>query len=307
MRNPTGFEWSDFGAYVGAPGSAVFTKLSPHALKVVQGRFHVVKPSDDVTWAWFPYSDLVQYEMQEVEAGRPPIFVKATYRGKRRPVYWSWSLGLRDRKPTSSPQDWEQAVNVQDDRFIRFWYEQYVRGTLSRKQLTPLTADYWIGLDECAFNWGLYGVIDDSGDFVAGVPWDPPFPGNEDEYLNSVMAFFRKLKQIAPNLRVMTNVGSLRDWTRFSSVFAEVPGLMLEDIYDPNGALYARNSKYGLFSGLSWFGSQGRIGILRAMVGPNLVQIRTAATTYLLLKGPNFFFAPQYVTLFPRFHCRLTQ
>ena len=33
---------------------------------------------------------------------------------------------------------------------------------------------------------------------------------------------------------------------------------------------------------------------MRALVSPDPLQIRSAASIYLLLKGPNFFFAPQY-------------
>ena len=49
------------------------------------------------------------------------------------------------------------------------------------------------------------------------------------------------------------------------------------------------------FNNYAWFGSQGRVAICRALVSAgDAAHIRRAALVYLLIKGPNFFFAPQF-------------
>ena len=91
--------------------------MSPEALKILHSRFHLFKPSDDTTWNWFPYAALRAFEKAEVAAGRPPIFITATYMGKKRPVVWNWSLGLQGQTsgvPKTPSSNWEYAVNVAD-------------------------------------------------------------------------------------------------------------------------------------------------------------------------------------------------
>src|SRR5690348_8003299 len=131
FATPNGFDWAQVGAYVGAPKSELFSYMIPSAIKVVHTRFHVLKESDEWTWNYFPYSGFRVYEGTEIAAGRPPLFVTAYYKGKTRQVVWSWSLGLQpgSSKPTRPSSEWEYAVNVQDDRFIRYWI-QYVNGLL---------------------------------------------------------------------------------------------------------------------------------------------------------------------------------
>ncbi|MCL4401813.1 MAG: hypothetical protein M1436_03985, partial [Acidobacteria bacterium] len=59
-------------------------------------------------------------------------------------------------------------------------------------------------------------------------------------------------------------------------------------------AAYARNSTYDVLQQLAWFGSQGRVVLARAEVPvTDPLKIRTASLIYLLIKGPNFFYAPQ--------------
>jgi len=287
---PDGFPYSDFGAYVGAapPGT-----LDPAALKVSYARFHVFQPSDD-TGIGFPYTALRQYESQEVAAGRPPIFVTATYMGKIRPVLFSWSLGLLNGIPTTSPNVWQYAVNVQDDRFIKFWINKYIRPVVWQPQYD--SPNVWFELDECAFDWDLYGVLDDTNHFVAGVPWNSLFPQNASEYLAGIQRFFTQLKQLAPDIMTMANVGSMGDPTQFPATFANIPAIMIEDIYSWHSSptAYIRNKFYTQTAiNVYWFGSQGRPAILRAWLPPNdAASVVTAFVVYSLLKGPNFFFAP---------------
>ena len=291
---PRGVAWSDFGAYVGVAGSEYFGKMSDDALKIEQGRFQHVQPDDDQCCSFFPYSQFKEFDAQEVARGRPPLFVTATYQGKKRPVYFAWSLDLHGGDiPTTPRHTWMQAVDVSSDRYLDFWVNQYVRGRLWHHR--RVSSNWWIGLDNCAFMWELYGVIDDNGHFVSGVPWDPPFARNSEEFLGSIKQFFRKLKQVAPDIKVMCNVGSVKDPAQFQSLFADVPGIMEENISEPNPLEYARRKQHEELDFLSWFGARGGVAVLRAIVPQpvNAEQLRTACALYWLVRGPNFFFDPE--------------
>lgn len=289
-----GETWRDLGAYVGGARSGSFTKMSEDALKIQQGRFQHFQPADEEGYAFFPYSRLKEFERQELAEGRPAFFVTATYQGRKRPVYFAWSLDLRGGDaPHADPRMWMQAVNVSSDRYIDFWVNEYVRKTLWRGRV-PLPT-WWVGLDNCAFLWTLYGVLDDGGRFVSSVPWDPPFPRNSDEYLASIEQFFHKLKQVAPEIKTMCNIGSLKAPQQFRAIYADVPGVMLENISEFNPKEFMRRDEAEELGWLSWFGTLGRVAVLRAIVPPNDPdKVRTAYAIYLLVKGPNFFIGPEY-------------
>jgi len=296
FSDPNTFTYADLGARVGSAHDITqFSQMNPGALKVSQSRFHVLKPSDDTTWNWFPYSALRTYDAQQVAAGHAPIFVTATYAGKKRPVLWSWSLSLVNNVPTTPTSEWRYAVNVQDDRYIRFWLNRYVRPIL----LNGLTGfqNLWIGLDECAFNPDLYGVLDDSNHFVAGVVWDSPFPQTEDQYMASVNTFFARVKQLAPDVNLMPNSGSPRTWSKFQTAYASAPGIMTEEIYFPTStAFYARDKIFDQYTAYSWGSSTGKAMVFRSdLSASDSTGIRSSLIAYLLLKGPNSFYAPRIV------------
>jgi hypothetical protein len=291
FQTPDGFSYSEYGAFV---GSAPTGSLDPSALVVVYGRFDKFAPSDTTMVRGFPYSALRTYESQQVAAGKPPIFVTATYEGKSRPVYFSWSLDLVNGVPTAPSSNWQYAVNVQDSRFVNFWTNRYVRPIL----MTPSysTQNVWVELDECSFSWSLFGVLDDNNNFVAGVTWDSPFPQNASEYLSGVASFFNQVHAAAPDVKTMPNVGSMSDPTQFQTVFANIPGALTENIYGwyPSPSAYSRNAWYQQnFTYFSWLGTQNKVAILRAALpSGDSNALLSSFVVYSLLKGPNFFFAP---------------
>jgi hypothetical protein len=290
---PNGFNWRDVGAYVGTPGSEYFARMSPEALKIQHGRFQHFCAADENQFAFFPYSQLKQFEAQEIAAGRPPIFVTATYQGKKRPVYFAWSLDLHDNIPRAPHENWMQAVDVSSDRYLDFWINQYVHRTLWKNRYAPSTQ--WVGIDNCAFRLDLYGVIDDAGRFVTEIPWDPPFPRTADQYLSAIQSFFHRLAQKAPDIKTMCNIGSLKDWSKFQNVYADVPGVMSEDIAYNDPREFSRKGQYNDWTALSWLGSLGRVAVLRAIATRgNASEVRTGYMVYLLVRGPNFFFAPEF-------------
>jgi hypothetical protein len=218
----------------------------------------------------FPYSALRKYEAQEVAAGRPPIFVTATYQGRKRPVMFNTYLNLDAYgRPTTPRSTWVYAVNVQDNRFIKFWLNHYARPAI----LQPMSKmrNVWIYVDGCAFTYGAYGVLDDSGTFVSGVPWDPPFANNAAAYLNSIAYFFNTVKQLAPDINFITDVGTMSDPTQFQKIYANIPGALAEDAlgWYTNPSQQALNSFYTqIFPWFSWLGSTGRVTIMGAQLSP---------------------------------------
>ena len=295
FQTPGGFSYEDYGAFI---GSAPTGSLDPNALAILYARFDKFSTSDNTMVRGFPYSALRTYESQQVAAGKAPIFITATYAGKVRPVYFSWSLGLVNNVPTAPSSAWQYAVNVQDPRYVNFWINNYLRPIVWK--VSYAVPNVWFELDECAFNYGLYGVLDDTNHFVTGVTWDSPFPQTGAAYLNSVESFFSQLKTLAPDIKTMPNVGTMSDPTQFQPIFTNIPGALEENIYSwhTSPTLYTRNAWYSqTYSQFSWVGSQGKVGILRAVLpAGDSNALLTSFVVYSLLKGPNFFFAPGSAT-----------
>lgn len=292
FQHPNGFPYSDYGAI---DGSAPTGSLDPNALQIFYGRFLQAGPNDATTAAGsFPYSALKTYEAQQVAAGQPPIFITATYEGKVRPVLFSWTLNLQNGVPTAPQSNWQYAINVQDPRYVQFWINNYARGVVLTEAYN--TRNVWIQLDQSAFNSSLFGVLDDTNHFVSGVTWDSPFPQSASAYLNSIASFFQQLSELAPDINVMPNVGSISDPTQLTTIFTHIPGAMSEDIYSWHASptAYTRNAwatqNFILFP---WLASQNRVAVLRALIPPTDSNgLVNAFVVYSLLKGSNFFFAP---------------
>lgn len=291
-------DWSNVGLYLGLPVyGATFKAMAPEAIKIAQGRFHHFSPMDDHQHAYFPVAQLRAYQGREVAAGRPPLFVTATHEGQPRPVYFLWSLRINERTgvPEAPPREWMQAVNVADERFIRFWIDEYARKVMQQDRL-PNT---WVGLDNCAFQYPLYGVLDRAGRFRAGVPWDAPFARDEGQLLDSVKHFFRRVREIAPDLRLICNAGDLTDHTRFPDLYADIAGIVEEDLlYYYKPATSFRRELHRRHRNAAWLASAGKVGVLSfhslERDGTLGERLRTAYVHYLILHGANFFFAPQF-------------
>jgi hypothetical protein len=293
FAKPNGFPYSDFGAYIGA--SYYSTNLNPGAIKGHYSRFHHAGPADSNLG--FPYTALRQYEAREVAAGRPALFITATYEGKRRPVIDRGSLKLDSQnRPTSSSQNWVYPINVRDQRYITFWITKYAR-PIVLIPMAPL-GNAWVYVDGATLTYATYGVLDNNNRFVAGVTWDEPFPQSGNDFQAAVGTFFNAVKQQAPDIKLMVDLGSLSDPTKFQSVYANVPGVLQEDLYGwrSNPSTWVVNHWYTTtIPWLSWFGAQGRIAVLGAFL-PSVYEngpLMASFALYEILKGPNFFFAPR--------------
>lgn len=282
------------GALVLNPHSPWFARLPAGSIKAPHGHlqhFAPVRPDDD-----FPYDKLQALEARQMAAGGPPIFVTATYGGKRRPVYFRWHLELDSAgRPTAPPNQWSRAVNLRDEAFIHFFADAYVR----QRMFQPALENYWLAVDNCSFHIRLYGVLDDSNVFHEVDRFDPPFAQNNADYLDSIVYFLARLKKVAPDIHIIGNEGSMSDETRFAEVWAGFDGTMREDIlvgFRPDAR--ARELVYTAYKRYQWEGPAGKVALLRALL-PNdsslQDKLRTAYVAYLIFRGSNFFFAPRFL------------
>jgi hypothetical protein len=85
-----------------------------------------------------------------------------------------------------------------------------------------------------------------------------------------------------------------------SEVWAGFDGTTREDItQDFQSDLYSRDDVYTGYKRYQWEGPAGKVAILRALL-PNdssfRDKLRTSYVAYLILRGPNFFFAPRFIS-----------
>jgi hypothetical protein len=155
-----------------------------------------------------------------------------------------------------------------------------------------------MGVDNCSFWIGNYGVLDDNGVFQYVDHFDPPFAQSDPDFLDSIIYFLKRLKQIAPDIHLIGNEGTMSDESRFAEVWAGFDGTIREDITQSfQSSAYYRDDVYRTYCRYQWAGPAGKACLLRALV-PNdssfQDKLRTAYVAYLVFRGPNFFFGPRY-------------
>lgn len=308
---------ASLGIALDAPNSTDWPLMRPDAVKVSHGLATLVSPSGEDQWPWFPYRKFIGYEQQEVRAGRPPLRLTATYEGRSRPVYWNWSLGFPapgQRPKVTDSSQWEQGVNLGDDRYVQWLVKNYLRPVLLHQYFSadgrPVDADgpypnEWVGMDEVAVNYHLYGVLDDDGRWVPmdqGPVMDRAFPNGSIAFHTMFQRFFARLHQVNPQIRVMANVGSPDNWNLFQRDVADVDGLAVEDISSnlpDDGTGFGGASTPYRWAAIATFVGQSKVALLRSLLDRNSptydADLRTALMSYLILSGVNSAWAPQTV------------
>jgi hypothetical protein len=301
------------GISLNDPHSFHWPQMSEASVKVSHGLVHLIRPSSESQWPYFPYAVFTAYEQGEVTAGRPPLRLTATYQGSSRPVYLSWSLGfpqLGQLPPMADENAWEQAVNIADDRYVTWLVDNYVEPTMLEQYFTadgqPTNSDApypneWLGMDEIVINYHLYGVLDDAGNWVpmdAGPVMDPPFPDGSAAFHAMYQQFFRRLHEIRSDLRFMVNPGSPDDWAYFAKDFADVDGLLVEDVFGAAGRAGAdRALLLAQWSAVAGFAADGGVVLARSLLAPGSptydTDLRSHLMGYLMLSGTNTAWAPQ--------------
>jgi len=289
---PSTSDYSQTGILILLPHSAEFANLPADAIQAPHGHFQHFAPArtdDD-----FPYGQLRELEAQQIAAGGPPIFCTATYGGVSRPVYFQWTLELdANGHPTADPGQWQQPVNLRDETFIQFFANTYIP-----RIFQPYYPNYWLAVDNCSFFIDLYGVLDDNNVWHSVSQFDQPFAQSDPDFLDSIVYFFQRLNQIAPNIHIMGNEGSMSDESRFAEVWSGFSGTFREDItegFQPDS--YDRDYLYTSYKRYQWEGAASKAAVLRALIPNDSTfqdKLRTAYVAYLIFRGPNFFFAPRY-------------
>jgi hypothetical protein len=195
--SPAGGVWNNLGIAIGTKGYN-YSQMAPEALKGIHSRLQHFERITTMNYSYFPMELLDAYEADEVRQGRPPIWCTVTYQGVKKRLVFSWHY-----------KQWgdSQPVNLRDDRFIKFFIKQYVRGVLEGSGRDALQ-NWVVGLDNFNFYYNLYGV-DNNGQYVGVTgPWDKPFPQNQDEWCLAVIYCLDKMKEWAPDIRLIANEGS---------------------------------------------------------------------------------------------------
>ena len=285
-------DWSGIGAYVGQFSSqALFNNMDSAILKMGHGRMQHFADFDDWTEALFPYAQFVQYNASEVAAGRPSMFVSATYQGKQRPVLWNW-YGLTTAPYINNPA---RAVNMNDERFVQFWVTQYVRPWLQRINRPNVL----VLIDNCTFRYDIYGVTDDAGTFITDVTWDQPYAQNQAEFLKSVDNFAVRVHQMDAGIKLVCNTEASSNPAEFIASFQNLDGISIESMeyYYQGSDTWWRNEFYKQYQNIAWMANAGKIGLMvwdvpyTPILSPDL---RRSYMHYLMVRGENFFYAPQF-------------
>jgi hypothetical protein len=269
----------------------MFDAMQPATLKLLHGRLQHFAAYDDWTEALFPYNQLLQYDAAEVAAGRPSLFASATYQGVWRQVIWTmYGLGGMYATYPARP------VNLNDERFVQFWIYQYIRPWLQKINKSNM----FVLLDNCTFHYSLYGVKDNAGNFISGVTWNYPYVQNQTEFLNSVNNFIVRVRQIDPAIKMICNTDAASSQAEFLAAYQNMDGVMIENMeyYYQGSDDWWRSTFYTQYLNAAWVASAGKIGVMGWMNIPNdgylAVNLRRAYMHYLMVRGDNFFFAPQF-------------
>lgn len=271
--------------------SQTFLRMQPDAIKgVTQVYLQHLCPEQD----GYILHDLRAFESDEVRQGRAPFFITATYQDKKRPVVWL---------PGLSGGLLSQAVNVADERFIKFWLKNGIR-----RKGCPCTLQNWaIGQDNVHFKRDLYVVLDDAGG-QHHVIWDKPFPQSNQEWADAGKYALRRIKELAPDLIFVQNhyPTPIKDMSRYAEVFEPIDGVMLEAFLYPN--LDPANAPKGSYEispdrNNFWDAIQRllppngplayKIQVVLAYMCSSIEELRARFLAYLIFCGPNAFFDPR--------------
>lgn len=273
-----GVDWMANAPYL----ASTYLLMQPEAIK---GPTQIYLQHLDPEWDAYIYSDLKAFEREEVQQGRAPFFITATYQGNKRPV-----LYLPLWEPRSARR--AQAVNVGDDRFIKF----FVKNGIRRKRSPYALQNWGIQEDNVYFKQDAYYVLDDAGG-QHSVMWDSPFPRSNIEWEDAAKYALRRIKELAPDLILIQNQAGIpiANSSRYAEVFAPIDGVWQESFMHPDTAP-ARDILWSVYFQrlLPPDGADAyRIQFFSAFWCRSSEEIRSTFLAYLIFCGPNAFFAPR--------------
>jgi len=238
-----------------------------------------------------PTEELLAFERDEVRQGREPFFITATYEGRKRPVLLKWWLPGGICKEIYSYDKDVQAINIGDDRFVKFWVKNY-----ARRRLSPHSLQNWcIQIDNSLYmQQKFYRVLDDDGN-PQKAPWDEPFPQNDDEFADAAAYAFRRIKELAPDLLLIDNqvLSPLSDESRYGEVFGPLNGETFEGFLDyPFQTECSPDIFWGLIQRIR--PPDGPIAYklqyLPSKDSSTINELQQKFLFYIIVRGPNAFF-----------------
>jgi hypothetical protein len=277
-----GVDWMAEANYL----SGMYLRMQPDAIK---GATQLYLQHLDPQWDAYIYSDLKAFEQDEVRQGRAPFFITATYQGQKRPVIF---LPRLTEPFTEQGGRLAQAVDVGNDRFIKFWLKNGIR-----RRRSPYGLQSWgICEDNTYFKQDKYAVLDDTG-AQRQVTWDRPFPQDDTEWADAAKYGLRRIKELAPDLILVQNqYGTpVADMSRYAEVFAPIDGVFLEGfIHAASEGVYGIHSDRNKF----WTAIQRLLppdgpDAYKIQVFPieprSLAELPTQFLAHLIFCGPNAF------------------
>lgn len=284
---PFGDQWGRFGAEFGRT-NFLFDQMPVTAPRGLHGRLQHFAAVDNPPngFAYFPWTEFLAYNADEVARGRPSMVMTATYQGTKRPLYFSYG--------SFDPSIPFQGVHVRDDRFIKFWIKNYALPILSQ----PYLQGRWIGADNSTFRYDLYGVLDNSGAYIQNIPWDAPYPQNDTQWVDAILYMLGKLKEWAPNIRIACNdIGLNESQAHRQAEFNQVVGgVIREDFWylAGGGSDWYRNAFYQSLTRDINRASAGLMEVLNIQMSPSdATLLRRSWMAYLIVGGDNLFFGPK--------------
>jgi len=240
----------------------------------------------------FPYEEFIAFEAEELARGKDPIWITATHEGSKKPVirryHWRKSLYMN------------QAVNIGDDRFTKFWVKNYVRTVLDAERLQ----NWGVYIDGIVAEQELYVVLDDEGNWY-NVPWDEPFPQNDQECAEAARHCLRRIKELAPDLIAINNGASDAAYPcGYEDIYGPTDGLLLELFCGLKNFLAEEGSPFDQDRSGFWEEIQRLIppdgsDAYKIQIFPGQVYSDEANRylfsrfiSYLMFSGPNAFFKP---------------
>jgi hypothetical protein len=258
--NNVGDEHVEWGARViGIHGiDRACDEMYPDALKVPQGKVSNFGPEFS---EWFLWDDFVAHDAELVAQGHPSMLVTAG----GEPVV----VGTTTR----------QAVNMGDENFVQYWVA-WVQSEILRDDCDNI----WMGIDNGIWtrDW-----------FNPGTGWDEPYAQSNQEYMDDVRYFFRRVKELAPEIHVIVNVGTAADESQWTDIHENIDGFMHETF---STTLY-HPKLLNIVDRAMWYAQQGRVALLRPRIpdDANLAEnVVSHYMAYLIVRGDNFFWGPTY-------------
>jgi hypothetical protein len=284
---PWGDQWSRYGAEFGRT-NFVFDQMPARAPKGLHGRLQHFAAVDNPPngFAYFPWTQFLAYNADEVARGRPSMVMTATYQGTKRPLYFSYG--------SFDPSIPFQGLHVRDDRFIKFWIKNYALAILSE----PYLQGRWVGADNSTFRYDLYGVLDNSGAYIQNIPWDAPYPQNDTQWVDAVLYMLGRVKAWAPNIRIACNDIGLNDAQahRQADFNQVVSGVIREDFWylAGGGSDWYRHSFYQSLTRDINRAAAGLMEVLNCpMSATDSTLLRRSWMACLIIGGDNVFFGPK--------------